>query len=35
MGSDYMHMYKQNIEYCPATYRLVETMMEKSAAGEF
>jgi hypothetical protein len=28
-------MYKQNIEYCPATYRLVETMMEKSAAGEF
>lgn len=35
MGADYMHMYKQNIEYCPATYRLVETMMEKSAAGEF
>jgi hypothetical protein len=22
-------MYKQNIEYCPATYRLVEAVMEK------
>lgn len=29
MGADYMHMYKQNIEYCPATYRLVEQVMEK------
>ena len=29
MNADYMHMYKQNIEYCPATYRLVETVMEK------
>jgi len=26
---DYMHVYKQNIEFCPATYRLVERMMEK------
>jgi Fe-S-cluster containining protein len=26
---DYAHMYKQNIEYCPATYRLVEAIMEK------
>ena len=26
---DYMHVHKQNIEYCPATYRLVEKMMEK------
>ena len=26
---EYMHMYKQNIEYCPATYRLVEAIMEK------
>jgi len=26
---EYMHMYKQNIEYCPATYRLVENLMEK------
>jgi Fe-S-cluster containining protein len=25
---DYMHVHKQNIEYCPATYRLVEKMME-------
>lgn len=29
MNSDYMHMYKQNIEYCPATYRMVEALMEK------
>src|SRR5258708_40156062 len=26
---EYMHVHKQNIEYCPATYRLVEKMMEK------
>lgn len=26
---DYIHMYKQNIEYCPATYRVVELIMEK------
>ena len=26
---DYMHVYKQNIEYCPATYRLVEMIREK------
>ena len=26
---DYMHMYKQNIEYCPATYEVVEKIMEK------
>ena len=25
---DYMHMYKQNIEYCPATYRVVEIIRE-------
>jgi Fe-S-cluster containining protein len=24
---DYMHVHKQNLEYCPATYRLVEKMM--------
>lgn len=24
---DYMHVYKQNVEYCPATYRMVEHMM--------
>jgi Fe-S-cluster containining protein len=33
MGPDYMHMYHQNIEYCPATYRLVEHIMEKAAGG--
>jgi hypothetical protein len=31
---DYMHMYKQNIEYCPATYRVVEFIMEKAKNGE-
>lgn len=29
---DYMHVHKQNIEYCPATYKLVEKM-EKSLNG--
>ena len=28
---DYIHVYKQNIEYCPATYKIVEKMMEKAA----
>lgn len=27
---DYMHMYKQNIEYCPATYRVVEMIRERT-----
>ena len=26
---DYMHVHKQNLEYCPATYRLVEKMMTR------
>jgi Fe-S-cluster containining protein len=26
---DYVHVHKQNIELCPATYRIVERMMEK------
>lgn len=26
---DYMHVFKQNIEYCPATFRLVEELMKK------
>ena len=25
---DYVHVHKQNIEYCPATYRIVEKMMD-------
>jgi hypothetical protein len=29
---DYMHVFKQNIEYCPATFRLVERMMESTSA---
>lgn len=26
---DYMHIHKQNLEFCPATYRMVEKIMEK------
>ncbi|MBL7743803.1 MAG: YkgJ family cysteine cluster protein [Chitinophagaceae bacterium] len=26
---DYMHVHKQNVEYCPATYKMVEKLMEK------
>lgn len=26
--TDYMHVHKQNITYCPATYRMVEKLME-------
>jgi uncharacterized protein len=25
---DYVHVHKQNIEYCPATYKMVEKMIE-------
>jgi Fe-S-cluster containining protein len=31
---DYMHMYKQNIEYCPATYKVVEKIKEKMSTNE-
>ncbi|HXB45338.1 MAG TPA: YkgJ family cysteine cluster protein [Puia sp.] len=31
---DYIHMYKQNIEYCPATYSVVEKIMEKVKSGK-
>lgn len=26
---DFVHIHKQNVEYCPATYRLVEKMMRE------
>jgi uncharacterized protein len=26
---DYVHVFKQNVEYCPATYRVVEMMQSK------
>jgi uncharacterized protein len=26
---DYVHVHKQNIEYCPATFRMVEKMQER------
>lgn len=24
---DYVHVHKQNVEYCPATYKMVEKMI--------
>ena len=27
--SDFVHIHKQNVEYCPASYKLVEKMMER------
>jgi hypothetical protein len=27
-------MYKQNIEYCPATYRVVQIIMEKANSAK-
>jgi hypothetical protein len=30
---DYMHVHKQNVEYCPATYRMVEKMVEAAEKG--
>lgn len=27
---EYIHVHQQNIEYCPATYKMVEKMMERS-----
>ena len=32
MNADYIHMYKQNVEYCPATYRLVSAVFDKVKA---
>ncbi len=26
---DYMHVHQQNVSYCPATYKMVEKMMER------
>ncbi|ANE53677.1 YkgJ family cysteine cluster protein [Flavisolibacter tropicus] len=26
---DYMHVHKQNVQYCPATFKMVEKMMER------
>lgn len=27
--TDYIHVHKQNIQYCPATYKMVEKMMDR------
>lgn len=27
--SDYLHVHQQNVEYCPATFKMVEKMMER------
>ena len=29
--TDYIHVHKQNIEYCPATYKMVEKMKQRLA----
>ena len=26
---EYIHVHQQNVEYCPATYKMVEKMMER------
>ena len=31
--TDYVHVYKQNVEYCPATYKWVEKMMDLVRKG--
>ena len=31
--TDYVHVYKQNVEFCPATYKWVEKIMELVKAG--
>lgn len=30
-ATDYIHVHQQNVEYCPATYKMVEHMMELMA----
>ncbi|HVY76370.1 MAG TPA: YkgJ family cysteine cluster protein [Puia sp.] len=32
---DYAHMYRQNVEYCPATYRLIEQIQSGLAEGKW
>jgi uncharacterized protein len=32
---DYGHVFKQNVEFCPATYRLVEIMQEGISKGKW
>jgi Fe-S-cluster containining protein len=32
--TDYMVWHKQNIEYCPATFRMVEKLMDRVATGK-
>jgi hypothetical protein len=27
--TEYLHVHQQNVEYCPATFKMVEKMMEK------
>lgn len=31
--TDYMQWHRQNVEYCPATYRMVEKLMERLKPG--
>jgi hypothetical protein len=34
LGPDYMHVFKQNVGYCPATYRMVEELMARLAGDD-
>ena len=31
--TDYMQWHRQNVEYCPATFKMVEKMMDRVNAG--
>jgi Fe-S-cluster containining protein len=31
---EYIHIHQQNVEYCPATYRMVEKLMERVSSRE-
>ena len=30
---EYAHVHKQNIDYCPATYKMVEKLIERTSAS--
>ncbi|MGZ3940607.1 MAG: YkgJ family cysteine cluster protein, partial [Flavisolibacter sp.] len=31
--TDYIHVHKQNVQHCPATFKMVEKLMEKIKNG--
>lgn len=32
--TDYMHVHKQNVQYCPATFSMVQKLIERMKSGE-